>query len=790
MSLYNDLTDVLTPYANKIKEVNESLGAINTISFGDVVDGYYRWDNGRFNSSTTDKSKNVKLPCKEGDSFIYKGERPSGSSAHCILYNGDAMVTTYNNWGIQETEITIPSGVTHVLFQVKDTATDYYVMRTNPKSADYVSYLLDKTQGEVDGVYSATTDDLDSFVTIKNVGDGKISEWGREKRTANLDDFVNAEPRNLIDWRKCTRGNLRYDTGVISDGSNYITDFIPVEREFPYKAGNVNQFSFYNANKEYLNWGGIGSTSAVFITDPQIVYMRTSFTEQQKETAFLCHMRDYEASGVNGYTYKTITDAGSNFVERCFNQMGSAGSDAIIHGKNLFDYKNDDFIGYNINTDNGRVSYKKNFDDNGMAIAENEYIGIPKFIPVESGQVLHCNKGTWAGAYYDANKNYLGKITGMTDTLGFVVPEGCAYVRLIIQGSNITPTPSGRIGSIEDMKDLMIWVTESQQTKNPIPRYTDVPYKLDGRMLSDNYFDMAVPSMNDSEFLSAMKCMVIREMNKRDHAYRFGTFNVTVSVGLKGWELIRRMLMDCGIDFCGFNELTHPNNNDITEFLKGWQFPYRFNGMSDEGTFPQKALVSRYEVISGEWLTCPSASSNAEYLVCKVRLPRYLDVYNPFRILSVYVIHFPITSADNKVQVANDILAKIATDTSDFIVIMGDTNDFSDLESGKVFWRTFEASGFRPTIPIDTKTITQDIIGRQADEYPEKQWRHNSIDQFLVSDNIEVVSYNVINTKDVYNDPPCLVNGATDNLPALSDHDFVYVDLKLNYDTPRSGLSE
>lgn len=29
MSLYNDLTDVLTPYANKIKEVNESLGDTN-----------------------------------------------------------------------------------------------------------------------------------------------------------------------------------------------------------------------------------------------------------------------------------------------------------------------------------------------------------------------------------------------------------------------------------------------------------------------------------------------------------------------------------------------------------------------------------------------------------------------------------------------------------------------------------------------------------------------------------------------------------------------------------------
>lgn len=789
MSLYNDLNEVLAPYANKIKEVNESLGAINTISFGDVVDGYYRWDSGRFQSSTTDKSRNVKLPCEEGDSFIYKGELPLGQSAQCILYNGNTFVTSYRNWGTQEAEITIPSGVTHVLFQVKDTATDYYVMRTNPTSSDYAIHLLEKTQGEVDDVYSATTDDLDSFVTIKNVSDGKVSEWGREKRTVNLDDFINSEPKNIIDWRTCTRGNLKFDTGVVSAGSNYITDFIPVEREFPYKAGNTNYFSYYDANKEYLNWGSISSTYGTFITDPQRVYMRTSFTEQQKETAFLCHMRDYDSSGVNGYTYKNITDTGSNFVERSFNQIGSAGSDAIIHGKNLFDYKNDDFVGYNISGDDGSVSYKKNFD-NGIVVAANEYIGIPKFIPVESGQVLHCNKLTWPGAYYDANKNYLGKLTGMTDTLGFIVPEGCAYVRLIIQGTNATPTPSNKIGSVEDMKDLMIWVTESQQTKNPIPRYIDVPYKLDGRMLSDNYFDTVVPSMNDSEFLSAMKCMVIREMNKRDHAYRFATFNMTVSVGLNGWDIIRRMLMDCGADFCGFNELTHQGNNDITEFLKGWQFPYGFNDISDEGTFSRKAFASRYEVISGERLMCPSATSNQEYLVCKVRLPRYLDVYNPFRILSVYVIHFPITSADNKVEVANDILAKIATDTSDFIVIMGDTNDFSDLESGKVFWRTFEASGFRPTIPIDTKTVTQDNIGTDSDEYPEKRWRHHSIDQFLVSDNIEVVSYNVINTKDAYNDPPCLVNGATDNLPALSDHDFVYVDLKLNYDTPRSGLSE
>ena len=151
----------------------------------------------------------------------------------------------------------------------------------------------------------------------------------------------------------------------------------------------------------------------------------------------------------------------------------------------------------------------------------------------------------------------------------------------------------------------------------------------------------------------------------------------------------------------------------------------------------------------------------------------------------MYTLHVTITTNATKIAIAKELLGIISEDTSDFIVITGDTNDFTDVEADKAFWRTMEAGGFAPCIPIDTKTVTQDNISQESDEYPEKQWRWNSIDQIFVSDNIECIGYNVINTKDIYNEAGN-ISGATDNQPALSDHDFVYADLKFKYDEPRT----
>jgi hypothetical protein len=78
-------------------------------------------------------------------------------------------------------------------------------------------------------------------------------------------------------------------------------------------------------------------------------------------------------------------------------------------------------------------------------------------------------------------------------------------------------------------------------------------------------------------------------------------------------------------------------------------------------------------------------------------------------------------------------------------------------------------------IPITTKTVTQDNLTiTEGDET--NSWREHSIDRFLISSNIDAVSFGVVNTKDEYG-LASISGPATDNEPALSDHDFVYADL-------------
>lgn len=68
------------------------------------------------------------------------------------------------------------------------------------------------------------------------------------------------------------------------------------------------------------------------------------------------------------------------------------------------------------------------------------------FIKVNQGDYIYysgyknTNSGN-TGAYYDKDKNYLGKITRDVDIAPFIVPEGCKFIRLSIWGNKYeTPT--------------------------------------------------------------------------------------------------------------------------------------------------------------------------------------------------------------------------------------------------------------------------------------------------------------------------------------------------------------
>ena len=608
-----------------------------------------------------------------------------------------------------------------------------------------------------------------------------------ESLNGSLDAFVVRSPKNLINKDTIIEGyTLNYSDGTVSENADRcVTDYLPIKADTAYNKNNISQWSVYDANKTFLGWQNAGNGASVVITKlyPAAAYLRTSFTKSNASIAIFCEDKYYDANGVSGEVYESYTDTADNLFLSEFKRLKENGDGEITEGINLFDYHTDLFIGLRIDENTGVANANNNFDANGNVIGNNAYIGISKYIPLIYGESLYCNYEMWSAAFYGSSKEYIGKAGATQNFLnGIIAPEGCYFARVNIKGSATTTTR--RISNLDDVKNIVLWKRTTDQKMMPVPTKKRA-FEIDGSLLSDNYLDKVVPNMIDSKFLSAMKCMAIREINKRDHAWRFGNFNMWVGANVYGWDMTRKMLMDYGIDFCGFEECVTGYSTahiDFAKYIRSWQFPYGFDtNWTDGESSIDKSFVSRFNILSNTKLYFTSASSNASYLNCKVELPRYMDVYNPKRVLSVYIVHFSIAQSPTKIAIAKELLAQIQTDTSDFVVILGDTNDFGKTDEAKDYWVTLEAGGFRPVIPITTKTVTEDGFEQES------SWAGHCIDQFLISDNIDIVSYGVVNTKDEYA-VSTITGSGTNNEPALSDHDFVYCDLKFNYDRARSAV--
>lgn len=636
------------------------------------------------------------------------------------------------------------------------------------------------------GVQTGETFELDRTLTEQgHVADAKASGDAIAECYEKLDPeiWLRREPSGYFLQYNIMAGDINSSTGAFVPSTSYwVTDYIPVEPEMIYIKRRTAYVYYYDSSKTYLGRSSyIGDT---WLCPDTAAYVRVTASNGDKDLARFVPYYLFGQKDIRGNVYKGITENATDIVGKGINDY--ADSDTLFFDKteNQFNFYTDwvqfSQTGKGISRTDGTFLFNDSRDQSNEFSSERGVSPI-KYFEVSAGQTLTSNKRWMHGAYYNENYEFVGNI-GDSNKLhpSFYAPEGCAYVRL-----NFYP-----MQSLDDVKGLTVFALDNSAPnkrtniiKTPIPQY-----QIDGDMISSNYLDKVVPSMAESEFLSAAKCLSIREANRREHALRYGTFNIYVGNLDRGYDEIKRMLMDYGIDFCGFQEVNSDSTTDLASFLHSWQFPYGFYENNTDGNERiDKTFVSTYPVLSSQKLELPSSlglQSNAKYLNCKVQLPRYNDVYEPFRVLSVYIVHLPITSSSLKVQVAQAILNEIATDTSDFVIIGGDMNDFGDTEETKDYWRTFEAGGFRPVIPIDTKTITTDTQEQPSSD-PSLNWRKMSLDQFCISSNIQIKRFGVVNTKDHYWNEEC---AKVDNEYCLSDHDFVWADFVFDYETPRTGL--
>ena len=125
------------------------------------------------------------------------------------------------------------------------------------------------------------------------------------------------------------------------------------------------------------------------------------------------------------------------------------------------------------------------------------------------------------------------------------------------------------------------------------------------------------------------------------------------------------------------------------------------------------------------------------------------------------------------------LLAIMAQDTSDFIVVVADTNCFEgglDIQNNThVEWEMFRTAGYTPILPGIESTVTADQASTHYHvDGDGTAFCDTCYDQIFVSSHITAEGYKVVDSN-LYPVP------SANNAP-VSDHCMIYADLKFDFD--------
>lgn len=307
-------------------------------------------------------------------------------------------------------------------------------------------------------------------------------------------------------------------------------------------------------------------------------------------------------------------------------------------------------------------------------------------------------------------------------------------------------------------------VYESDATSNDDRRDYVPPTKIIGNLVEGDIYGTAKPLSLDIDILTASQYRAVRALNHQRNAFRIGTFNIYVTRTQYHWGALKQELKDYSLDICAMQEVSNSIDREryVQNFLtmNTWQFKYGSQAVFND-TASDKAVVSAYEIVSTELFT---NSTGRTYTKTVINLPQYKRNAHQFT-LSVYSAHLNLT-ASNRLVEASEILATVAQDTSDFIVICMDSNTFkseADAHGKLPTWEAFISAGFTPIHYGEYSTVT-DMTDTDT-----------SIDQIFMGQDITCAYYDIVNSNDY------LVPISGQNLP-ISDHCMVYADLIFDFD--------
>ena len=375
------------------------------------------------------------------------------------------------------------------------------------------------------------------------------------------------------------------------------------------------------------------------------------------------------------------------------------------------------------------------------------------YFPVTAGKKICASVAKPTFTFFDSEKV---SISTERPTVAYSlvdIPEGAVWARMSI---NATANTLSKIQG-------KIMVYESDAATNDDRRDYVPPTKIIGNLVEGDIYNTAKPLSLDIDILTASQYRAVRALNHQRNAFRIGTFNIYVTRGSAHWGVLKQELKDYSLDICAMQEVNNTlDSRYVQNFLtmNTWQFKYGSQAVFND-TLADKAVVSVYEIVSTELY---NTSTNRPYTKTVINLPQYKRNAHQFT-LSVYSAHLNLT-ASNRLVEASEILATVANDTSDFIVICMDSNTFkSEMDAqGKLpTWEAFISAGFTPIHYGEYSTVT-DMTDTSK-----------SLDQIFMGANITCADYDIVNS----NDYPVTISGQ--ELP-ISDHCMVYADLIFDFD--------
>lgn len=327
-----------------------------------------------------------------------------------------------------------------------------------------------------------------------------------------------------------------------------------------------------------------------------------------------------------------------------------------------------------------------------------------------------------------------------------------------------------------------------------LARYVQAYMQNHGTAVSNNMFNFFYPESDNTEFANAIKYYHERAERQRNRVIRIGSFNKFVSRGQANWSTIKQELADYSIDICGFQECAAivsdgAVTNQIGAYLQGWQY----KGYAPQNTVVDKAIVSHWVVTQTDLITLltydNSGTSNCIHAVMQIPADDwYSNMINANATLSVYCYHGKSTgatiggtsysSSQVRYMEIESLLAILAQDTSDFIVIVGDTNCFEsgfDPATGTHHeWEMFRSAGYTPVLDGHSSTVTGNTTSNSFFNVDGEVHCLCAYDQIFIGSNITAENFGVVDS----NFYPVESLGSV----PVSDHCMVYADLKFDFD--------